>query len=111
LTGIKHCYVLDITSKPEINVDEILSSLMFLLKQDDIKSFDDLLTLKVDLNKIPGNGHIFGFRTLFSKMEKEINEGDDPALTIRLSFIDNYKNVLTEIVRQAGDVGKVHEGK
>lgn len=102
---------LDITSKPEIDVDDILSSLMFLLKQDDIKSFDDLLTLKVDLNKIPGNEHIFGFRTLFSKMEKEINEGDDPTLTIRLSFIDNYKNVLTEIVRQAGDVGKVNEGK
>lgn len=32
---------LDISSKPEMSIDEILSSLMFLLKQDDIKSFVD----------------------------------------------------------------------
>lgn len=69
---------LDITSKPEMSIDDILSSLMFLLKQDEIKSFDDLVTLKVDLNKIPGNEHTFGFRTLFSKMENEIEEGDEP---------------------------------
>lgn len=82
-------------------VNLMMRSLIFLLKQDDIKSFDDLVTLKVDLNEIPDNEHIFGFRTLFSKMEKEIDEGNDPALTICLSFIDNYQNVLT-IVRQAG---------
>ena len=102
---------LDITSKPEMSIDDILSSLMFLLKQDDIKSFDDLVTLKVDLNKIPGNNHIFGFRTLFSKIEKEIDEGKEPALTIRLSFVDNYQNVLTEIVRQARDDSKAHGAK
>ncbi|MCW2282191.1 hypothetical protein [Lactococcus lactis] len=44
-------------------------------------------------------------------MEKEIDEGDDPALTIRLSFIDNYQNVLTEIVRQTGDDSKAHGAK
>lgn len=102
---------LDITSKPEMSIDDILSSLMFLLKQDDIKSFDDLVTLKVDLNKIPGNNHIFGFRTLFSKIEKEIDEGKEPALTIRLSFVDNYQNVLTEIVRKARDDSKAHGAK
>ena len=51
------------------------------------------------MNKISGNNHIFGFRTLFSKIEKEIDEGKEPTLTIRLSFVDNYQNVLTEIVR------------
>ena len=56
-----------------MSIDDILSGLMFLLKQDDIKSFDELVTLKVDLNKILGNEHIFDFRTLFSKMEKERN--------------------------------------
>ncbi|MDG4967157.1 hypothetical protein OGZ37_11345 [Lactococcus lactis] len=44
-------------------------------------------------------------------MEKEIDEGGVPALTIRLSFIDNYQNMLTEIVRQAGDLGKAHGAK
>ncbi|WP_282799438.1 hypothetical protein [Lactococcus lactis] len=94
-----------------MSIDDILSSLMFLLKQDDIKLFYDLVTLKVDLNKIPGNNHIFGFRTLFSKIEKEIDEGKDPALTIRLSFLNNYQNVLTEIVRQAGGDSKAHGAK
>ena len=38
--------------------------------------------------------------------KKEIDEVDAPVLTIRLSFTDNYQNVLTEIVRQVGDDSK-----
>lgn len=98
---------LEATPKPEMALEEIMSSLMFLLKQDDIKSYRDLATLKVDLNKIPGNDNRFGFRNLFNKIETEIDEGDGPVVTIRLCFIDNYKNVITEIVRQARENRKV----
>lgn len=34
--------------------------------------------------------------------KKEIDEDDNPTLTICLSFIDNCKNVINEIVRKAG---------
>lgn len=44
-------------------------------------------------------------------MEKGIDEGEDPALTIHLRFIDNYQNMLTEIVRHAGDDSKTHGAK
>ena len=59
---------LEATPKPEMALEEIMSSLMFLAKQDDIKSYRDLNTLKVDLNKIPGKDHRLDYRNLFIKI-------------------------------------------
>lgn len=80
--------------------DEILNNLIKILKQNGIKKFSDIATLNVDLNKIPGNEHKYGFRSLFGKINTKIEDDDDTVLTIRLCFLDNYKNVIMEMLRQ-----------
>ena len=92
---------LEITDETEMSTEEILTNLFVLSKQANIKSFWELSTLHLDLNKIPGNKHIYGFRSLFRSLGAEIDECDDRVLTVHLRFRDNYKNVIKEMLRQA----------